>query len=225
MEVRKKRCPDCENTFALNADNFHRHSGKRDGFREICKSCANERARRYRQEIRDKNAETSTKTCTHCKSLFEINEDNFYRYATSKDGFRNVCKKCFNADVARRKEDGNLANTKVCKCCNKEFHISDFGNASSTADGKRDWCYVCHDKKVKENDARKLAKAKNVRKHKPITLNEGCTVKLLAVRKDHDRMLTGKFVEEYESFLLFHSRTGIKECFRKNDINIDWGVV
>lgn len=53
-----KRCRDCDRALPLTEENYHRHRGRPDGFREACRECRNDQRRKDRRERRQRAERT-----------------------------------------------------------------------------------------------------------------------------------------------------------------------
>lgn len=42
------------------------------------------------------------KQCKKCGGIYFLNEENFYKHPQSADGFRGICKKCYNEETKER---------------------------------------------------------------------------------------------------------------------------
>lgn len=126
-----------------------------------------------------------------------------------------------------------MARKKRCRRCGKLLRLNyiNFHGHGRTKDGFMHDCVTCVGK---ANDLRMLKvedispELLNKRLHKPIKLNEPCKLRRLFGKSSSNlggNLLEGKFIAEYDSYFIFEMKSGFKECFRKNDINIDWGIV
>lgn len=93
-----KICKGCRQN--LPYSNFWKNPSNKDGYFGKCKSCA--------ERVKDDNAlkkqqylDQNLWTCSSCKQILPLTEDNFYRRRESKTGFQNRCKKCLQKDPAR----------------------------------------------------------------------------------------------------------------------------
>jgi hypothetical protein len=90
-----KRCTICGVVKALDA--FYRAAATTDGRQARCKPCHLERAREYRQRMKERNdaRPPDLQALKRCPSCAEVKAgSDFYRNRTSKDGLHWVCKAC-----------------------------------------------------------------------------------------------------------------------------------
>lgn len=145
--------------------------------------------------------------CNGCKKPLELSKDNFHIDKRARTGFVSRCKTCIKAK--RDVEEKGARSKRIKQTITEE------------------------QAEVEEVDRRHLEETRsiisdlNARDHRPIPMNRACTIKRLGVGKNAavvSRELRGKFVEAYQSYLVFEFASGIRECFRKNDLGIEWTV-
>ena len=105
------------------------------------------------------------KVCPKCKRELELNAENYYRDASSHNGFYPRCKKCFSEDKrqkrAEKREEKRLAEIekykdikeyKICNNCGRKLQLSPvyFHRTKDTKDGFRCECKECKNKKDRE---------------------------------------------------------------------------
>lgn len=141
------------------------------------------------------------KKCPGCKRELELNADNFHRNRSSRIGFTSRCKECL-------REESRIAHEKVKIERKERAEIRDM--------------------ELKHAEEFKIAlRDLNCRNHRPVPINKNCTVKRLeglVTTSIGGRYLRGRFIEVYDSHLVFETEQGWKECFRKNDLEISWTV-
>lgn len=124
-----------------------------------------------------------------------------------------------------------MAREKRCRRCGELLRLADanFHTHGKTKDGFTHDCVECISKvsnlKLLEPEETDLL---NKRLHKPIKLNEPCKLRRLFGKSSTSlggNLLKGKFIAEYDSYFIFEMESGISECFRKNDICIEWKVM
>lgn len=81
------------------------------------------------------------KVCNKCGELkfmgyFLIRRD-------SKDGYKNICKKCDN--IRRKSKEKIVLEEKVCSKCNILKSITEFRKSSNSVDGHHSQCKICID--------------------------------------------------------------------------------
>ena len=88
------------------------------------------------------------KLCLRCNE--EKNTSSFWRNKTSKDGLQQYCITCQkehnNRYAQDRKRNGPTIkgrDSKVCRLCNNQKPISQFGKRTGSADGKLSYCKPC----------------------------------------------------------------------------------
>jgi hypothetical protein len=85
--------------------------------------------------------------CNQCDSM--KNNDEFYLRRKSKSGYQSTCKECqlkFNREhIEHIKRYGPTIHkqSKVCRICNNEKPVSQFGKRSNKADGLMSYCKPC----------------------------------------------------------------------------------
>ena len=92
------------------------------------------------------------KKCTKCGKRKAIGE--FYRSASSTDGYASQCKTC--SDAARKRNREKVASepkvvpkTKVCRDCGKRKSASQFSASPSSKDGLYSYCKRCKANRVR----------------------------------------------------------------------------
>lgn len=93
------------------------------------------------------------KTCTVCLIPKELNDENFHRDSTRKDGFKSRCKPCIKGITAeyRKKKLKEISDSKIakpgmkfCTECGKEQNIqTEFNIDHSKKDGHLSRCKTC----------------------------------------------------------------------------------
>ena len=88
------------------------------------------------------------KICRTCKKEKEITE--FKRNPMYKDGFETQCKQCQKElKLAKIEENkNNIPSKKICRICNEEKNISEFGINRAYKDGYETQCKTCRNKKA-----------------------------------------------------------------------------
>jgi len=74
-----------------------------------------------------------SKKCLKCELEKELS--NFYKCKKVKDGYRNLCKDCFDLDA-----NGNNCGSKICQKCNEEKYLFKF---RGKIEKKSVWCTEC----------------------------------------------------------------------------------
>ena len=88
------------------------------------------------------------KICRTCKKEKEITE--FKKSSMYKDGYETQCKQC-QKDIRLAKLENNKDNIpskKICRVCNIEKDILDFGVNRTYKDGRDTQCKICRNKKA-----------------------------------------------------------------------------
>lgn len=80
------------------------------------------------------------KTCPVCQIAYPLNNKNYYKQSSSKDGFKNICKKCISATADRNKR---IKEKKTCGKCGVEKSITEFALSQSRSDGRKGYCKQC----------------------------------------------------------------------------------
>lgn len=92
--MEEQRCTRCKEVKLL--EEFNRSRTRKNGRASQCESCQNERAKAYRDSIRDRpifhTEPKETKRCYGCKETKPIEE--FHRNSKQKDGYSTRCKEC-----------------------------------------------------------------------------------------------------------------------------------
>lgn len=119
--------------------------------RNLCKPChaSNQRALRLGRKTGQRPYLIKVdKTCSACAVTQSVAE--FYKEATSADGFGKTCKACDEERKRKLSQDRKSGvkpykkvNTKVCWKCSTEKLVSDFYKNASTADQHSPTCKEC----------------------------------------------------------------------------------
>lgn len=124
---------------------------------------------------------------------------------------------------------------KECKGCGDklEANADNFYRRRADADGLNSRCKKCIKKSVSKDryedieEPLEQVERINSRNHQPIPINKPCVLIRLTGHEGASfkgKRVKGKFIKVYPSFLLFEMQCGTKECFRKNDLGVEWLV-
>lgn len=107
------------------------------------------------------------KICRTCKQEKEITE--FKRNSMYKDGFETQCKQCQKDKKLSKLEENknNIPEFKICRVCNEEKHILEFGINRTYKDGYDTQCKICRNKKaaIQRDKHREKSNKKYVEKY------------------------------------------------------------
>ena len=141
------------------------------------------------------------KECTSCGDRLKANTDNFHLAPNGKDGLKAKCKKCSNKENREKYEIERKKKLESAKL--KEISER-------------------HKRETKE-----MVDNINSRNHRPIPIGKPCVLVRLAGRENTNfkgKRVKGKFIKVYPSLLMFETEDGVRECFRKNDLGVEWLV-
>ena len=85
--------------------------------------------------------------CNQCDTM--KTSDEFYVHRGLKSGYQKACKQCQlkcnreRAEYIKRYGPTIIKQSKVCRICNNEKPVSQFGKRSNKADGLMSYCKPC----------------------------------------------------------------------------------
>jgi len=85
--------------------------------------------------------------CSQCDTM--KTSDDFYVYRNSKSGYQKACKQCqllhnkIHTEYIKRTGPTIVKTSKVCRICDTQKPVSQFGKRSCTADGLMSYCKPC----------------------------------------------------------------------------------
>jgi hypothetical protein len=75
--------------------------------------------------------------------------DDFYVNRSSKSGYQKICKECqlkynkLHTEYIKRTGPTIIKQSKVCRICNTQKPVSQFGKRNNKADGLMSYCKPC----------------------------------------------------------------------------------
>lgn len=85
--------------------------------------------------------------CNSCDAV--KNNDEFYVYRSSKSGYQPNCKKCqlaynkIHTEYIKKHGPTIIKTSKVCRICDTQKPVSQFGKRNNKADGLMSYCKPC----------------------------------------------------------------------------------
>jgi hypothetical protein len=164
----KKICSTCGEEKDIS--HFVPRYTAKDGYRNTCKICLHEqKIERIKKHKENRNTQTyivkETKQCSSCNEVKEIKL--FGISSESKDGYRNVCKKCKRAQAKalaqKRIEERGDATTiefKMCSGCKETKGVEHFPKDRGRPDGYGCYCNECHSLNSKKTRSKTKASEK-----------------------------------------------------------------
>jgi hypothetical protein len=93
-----KKCNKCGEVKELTAQNFHKHKSRKDGFREICKTCRG--VKMSRGESRIIAIQNNQKKCSKCKTIKVLSD-----FRKKGDFLNSSCKECEKVEIKLYREN------------------------------------------------------------------------------------------------------------------------